>query len=345
MTTDMVPVELDQVAVPDAENARSALAHYLGTGDLSKLAPEQRAALYLEVCRSLRINARTRPLDWIEFYDNETKQKKLTLYPNKSCTDQLAYLHRIRVRTTEEKITGTLFKVAVLGTMPDGRTEENVAYVDLTDAQGQTLRGQRYGNALMKCHTKAKRRLILGMVGMSIPDDDGLPGARRVVVDAGGNIIERPTAEQRYLADNPHAARAIGEPTFEDLRGEGRGTRVETGFEDEPDLPVHPDPGLPARTGPRPTFKPTDEEVNHWLRSWHAAVKDLSLDDDDARHTFVEQWTNGRTRSLRNFFASATEYQANDLLGHVRALMEDEKRALLEQAGTNPEDEQPLEAF
>ena len=214
MTTDIVRVDLDDIAMPDAESARSALDHYLGTGDLSRLQPEQRAALYLEVCRSLNINARTRPLDWIEFYDPETKGRKLTLYPNKTCTDQLAYLHKIRVRLVEEKTVGTLFKVVVEGTMPDGRQETNVAYLDLTDAQGQPLRGQRYGNALMKCHTKAKRRLVLGMVGMSIPDDDSLPKARRVYVDAGGNVIEHPTAEQRALAERPEMARVIGEPTL-----------------------------------------------------------------------------------------------------------------------------------
>jgi len=194
MTTELVHIDPDDVAMPDAESARSALDHYLGTGDLGGLPSAQRAALYLEVCRSLGINPRTRPLDWIEFYDPETKGKKLVLYPNKTCTDQLAYLHKIRVRLVEEKTVGTLFKVVVEGTMPDGRQETNVAYLDLTDAQGQPLRGQRYGNALMKCHTKAKRRLVLGMVGMSIPDDDSLPKARRVYVDAGGNVIK--TAQQ-----------------------------------------------------------------------------------------------------------------------------------------------------
>src|SRR6185295_3788720 len=92
MSTDLARIDPSDVTAPDVDDSRSALAHYLGTGDLSKLVPEQRAALYLEVCRSLAINPRTRPLDWIEFYDPETKGKKLVLYPNKTCTDQLAYL-------------------------------------------------------------------------------------------------------------------------------------------------------------------------------------------------------------------------------------------------------------
>lgn len=332
MSTDLIRVEDADVITPDTDDARSALAHYLGTGDLSKLVPEQRVALYLEVCRSLSINPRTRPLDWIEFYDSETKAKKLVLYPNKTCTDQLAYRHRIRTETVDEKITGTLYKVAVRGTMPDGRTEDNVAYVDLTDAQGQTLRGQRYGNALMKCHTKAKRRLVLGMVGMSVPDDDTLPGVRRVVVDGGGNIIEHPSPEQRYLAEHPHAARVIGEPTFEDHAS------VETGLEDEPELHPRADPGRPARTGPRPTFKASDEEIKRWLGAWFAAVKGTSLDDDAARARYVAQWTaaewpaNKQTDSLRTAFARMTTAEVTDFLAHLRAVCDDERKALLEDA-------------
>jgi hypothetical protein len=340
MTTDIVRVDPDDIALPDAESARSALDHYIGTGDLSRLQPEQRAALYLEVCRSLRINARTRPLDWIEFWDPETKAKKLTLYPNKTCTDQLAYLHKIRIRLVDEKTVGTLFKVVLEGTMPDGRQETNVAYLDLTDVQGQPLRGQKYGNALMKCHTKAKRRLVLGMVGMSIPDDDSLPRARRVYVDAGGNVIERPTDEQKYLAEQPRVAGVIGEPTLEST---ARG--VETGLEDEPDLPVRDEPA-PRRSGARASFKPSAETVKRWLGAWFAAVDDTSLDDDDARHRFVEQWTSQypegiRTDSLRTFFEHATEMQAADLLAHVRVLADEEKKekARLVAEATNAADE------
>ena len=337
MTTELVRVDPDDVTIPDPTDARSALDHYLGTGDLGRLAAAQRAALYLEVCRSLGINPRTRPLDWIEFYDPETKGKKLVLYPNKTCTDQLAYLHKIRVRMVEEKTVGTLFKVVLEGTMPDGRQETNVAYLDLTDSQGQPLRGQKYGNALMKCYTKAKRRLILGMVGMSVPDDDAMPRARRVVVDAGGNIIERPTAEQRALAADPGMAAVIGEPTLEDHAD------VETGLEDEPTQRPRPTREATSSAGPRPVFTPSAEDVKRRLGAWFAAVRHTSLDDDDARHRFVEQWTSQytdglRTHSLRQFFEHATEQQAADLLAHVRAITDDEKRMLLEDM-TNSADE------
>lgn len=339
MTTEIVRVDPDDIALPDAESARSALDHYLGTGDLSRLQPEQRAALYLEVCRSLRINARTRPLDWIEFWDPDTKAKKLTLYPNKTCTDQLAYLHKIRVRLAEEKTVGTLFKVVLEGTMPDGRQETNVAYLDLTDAQGQPLRGQKYGNALMKCHTKAKRRLVLGMVGMSIPDADSLPRSRRVYVDAGGNILERPTAEQRALGERPEMARVIGEPTFEDTAA-----GVLTGFEDEPDLPVRDDV-RPARPGPRPTLKASAEDIARWRGRWHATVAGTSLADDDARHRFIQQYTDGRHAGLSAMLPTLTERQAEELLSYVEMLASEEKKAVLLADLTNAAEEDEERAF
>jgi len=339
VTTELVHIDPDDIALPDAASARSALDHYLGTGDLGRLPSAQRAALYLEVCRSLAINPRTRPLDWIEFYDPETKGKKLTLYPNKTCTDQLAYLHKIRVRLVEEKIVGTLYKVVLEGTMPDGRQETNVAYLDLTDAQGQPLRGQKYGNALMKCHTKAKRRLVLGMVGMSIPDDDSMPRSRRVYVDAGGNIIEHPTAEQRALAERPDMARVIGEPTFEDTAG-----GVETGFEDEPDLPVRDDPG-PARTGVRPTFKRDPKQVERWLGAWHGIVKGTPYEDPDERHKWFRQWTAlldwpqaKQTDSSTAFFARCSDDEAADLLARIRLVKEQDRADLLADA-TNAADD------
>lgn len=664
-------VHPDDISAPNSDDARAALTHYTATGDVSRLASELRAALYLEVCRSIGLNSRTRPLDWIEFYDPETKGKKLCLYPNRTCTDQLAYLHRIRVRTVEEKMTGTLYKVVLEGTMPDGRSETNVAYLDLTDNQGQPLRGQKYGNALMKCHcvpldteiltrdgfrryddvregdevlaydldadacvwtpllavsvfrehtsrmirlqtvggqfavactedhswaiatppyiprgrsdgsrgprgpyltrgpvrrlvdasaintgqkivlaaaepgpvdgiltpveaavlgwavtdgtikrvgnsvrvgicqskeqnfemirglvgavspgtkelvsaartrtfpngrtyetlpqhwwyissavtraifdragfhdrsdlpkivtrlssqarkamlqafmlaegtdrgifyngdphileafqilcalegkatgrlirhtetvwrqivkktrhvagnallrvelpsepvwcpttaygtwvmrqdglvtitgnTKAKRRLILGMVGMNVPDPEHLPRHRMVTVDGGGNILEHPTAEQRALAERPDMARAIGEQTFEDHAD------LATGFEDEPELPVRPDPGTPPRTGPRPTFRASEDEIKRHLGAWFAAVRGTSLDTDPERARYVTQWTAGiwpeakQTDSLRTFFARATAAEAGELLAHTRAIVEGERQAVAE---------------
>lgn len=348
MTTDLARQFDDSntgLAVAEQEQASAAILHYLGTGDLSKLTGEQRAALYRRTCDSLGINSLTRPFDWIEFYDPETKGKKLTLYPRSACADQLAYQHRIRVRVVEEKIVGTLFKVVVEGTMPNGRSETNVAYLDLTERDGSQLKGQRLGNAFMKAHTKAKRRLVFGMVGMMAPPDvEELQQARVVYLDGRGNVLDAPNEEQKALAADPKMAKAIGEPIFEDVPLEA------APIAEGPDQRPRPeDLEHPRREGPRPSFRASDEDVKRWQGAFFAAVKGLSLDTDDARHALVLAWTRDelewpegkRTDSLPTMFARMTEAEAGDFLAHVRALMDDERSELLRQSHENMPDPEP----
>lgn len=325
--------------IAEPEQTASALSHYLATGDLSKLSGEERAALYVDTCRSLGINARTRPFDWIEFYDPETKGKKLTLYPNRSCAEQLRRQHQISVRIVSEEIVGKLFKVVVEGRRPNGVTDTATSYVPLTDRDDRPLVGQRLANAFMKGQTTAKRRLTFSMVGMySPPEIEDLQRARVVTVDGRGNILDHPTDEQRYLAENPGAAKALGEPIFEDL---------EIGESDLPSQEVRPDElERPKREGLRPTFRSSDETVKRWLGAWFATVKGLSLDSDEARARYVSDWTNEwpenkRTDSLRSFFARCTDAEASDFLAHVRALCDDEKEELLRQSHENMPDPEP----
>jgi hypothetical protein len=315
------------VAAADPEQAEAALLHYLGTGDLSQLTGEQRKALYKRTCDSLGINSLTRPFEWVEFYDPETKGKKLVLYPRAACADQLAYQHRIRVEVLEEKIVGTLFKVEMRGHLPNGRTETNVAYLDLTDRDGKPLRGQRLGNAYMKARTKAKRRLVFGMVGMMAPPDvEDLQQVRVVTVDGSGNVIEAPTEEQRYLAETPRAARAIGEPIFEDV---------------DPDAVIGPATGAhqrpraedlehPKREGPRPSFRASDEDVKRWCGAWFAIVDETPWDTKEQRAVFVANWTATvaewpeakRTDSLRTMFVRCTSDEAGFFLSQARAMVD-----------------------
>jgi hypothetical protein len=327
------------LAPVDLENGAAARAHVLATGDLSKLSNEQRLAYYLLVCESLGLNSLSRPFDWLVL------DERLVLYPNKSCAEQLRRQHQISIKPTRKEIVGDLFVFEVEGRTPNGRTDFASKYVSLKDKYGKALVGNKLGDAFAKAETGAKRRLVLSMVGLaSPPDPDELEHVRYVVVDGTGRVIENPTDEQLALARDPRMAAAIGEPTYETTARASdstfaSGSVSQAARSDELERP------RPSPLGPRPSFKPTDKDVTRWLGAWFAAVKGLSLDDDDERHRFVEQWTDGRTRSLRNFFASATERQAADLLAHVRALMEDEKRILLEHAEPGPEDDEPTEAF
>jgi len=353
VTTDLAPNEERALATTDDE-AAAALAHVLGTGDLHQLTNEQRVGHYLALCRSLGINSLSRPFDWIEFEDYESRTKKLVLYPNKSCAEQLRRAHEISVRIVRKEPVGDLFVVELEGTTPSGRVGFASKYVSVIDRQGQRLRGQRLGNAYMKAESGALRRLTFSMVGLGgLPDPDELQRARMVVVDGTGAVVEQPTEEQRYLADVPAAATAIGAPTYESTAAaSGADAPVPSTAEQA----ARPDdvarPATPA--GPRPSFKPTKAQVDGWLRRWFAIVDGSSLDSDDARGRFVEQWTAGyvpglRTDSLRAFFSHATARQADDLLAHVEALVDDEKRAndeaLAEARGDEPNDDDDERPF
>lgn len=310
----------------------TALAHVLGTGDLAQLSNEERVGHYIRVCRSLALNPLSRPFDWIFFKDPDGSEK-LALYPNQSCAAQLRRQHQIRIACTRRETVGEMFVVEVKATTPDGREDFATKYVPLTNRYGR-LTGQQYANALMKAETGAKRRVTLSMVGLAVPGDpDETPGWRPVIVDGTGMIIRHPSPEQRYLAEHPEAARAIGEPVFEDAQVEEDPVAVSQAVRPEEVAPP------PKRTGPRPSFRPSDEDVKRWLGAWFAAVKGLSLEPDEERHRFVRQWTatagwpeGKQTDSLRTAFGRMTADEAADFLAHVRAACEAERDALLEHA-------------
>lgn len=323
------------VTIADPEAAAGALAHVLGTGDLSQLSNEERVAHYLRLCRSLGLNPLSRPFQWIEFYDPQTKGKRLTLYPDRSCAEQLRRQHQISVRVVRREQVGGLFVVEVEGHTPGGRVGTASKYVPVTytDQGGTTrpLAGQQLANAYMKAETGALRRLTFSMVGLASPPEmEELARPKVVTVDAHGRVLENPTDEQRYLAEQPRAARAIGEPVFEDM---------DVPDFDGPSQAVRPDElETPKREGPPPTFRASDEDVERWQARWFANVRGLSLDSDEARHAFVAAWTRDelewpkakQTDSLATFFRRATNDEAEAFLQHVWALMDDEKRAALE---------------
>jgi hypothetical protein len=290
---------------------------------LSKLTNEQRVAHYLRLSRSLGLNPLSRPFDWIQF------DGKLALYPNQSCAAQLRRQHQIRIEVTRREPVGEMFCVEVKGTTPDGREDFATKYVPLSNKYGR-LAGQDYANALMKCETGAKRRLTFSMVGLAVPPDpeEATVGWKPVIVDGTGMVIRHPSPEQRYLAEHPTAAAAIGEPVFEDAP-------IPEDDQSAVSQAVRPEElERPKQPRARPTFRPTKEQVDAWLRAWFAAVKGSSLEPDDARARYTRQWTAGegwpegkQTDSLRMAFGRMTEREAADFLAHVRALVEDEKRA------------------
>jgi hypothetical protein len=316
-----------------AEEAKEALILH---NDIGKLLPKQRIGYVLALCRAHGLDPLTQPF-LVLLIDG-----RHVLYPTAKCAEQIRRRHQISPRLVRKERVGDLWCVEVEGRRPNGTSDFATKYVSLRDRDGKPLAGQKLADALHKCETGAKRRLTFSMVAIpGVGDEDG--PYRRVWMAADGTILEHPTEEQKYLIDHPRSARIAGYRTITDEATPDDspvGVAQQTPTADELARPRRPD-------GPAPTFKPSAEDVRRYLGAWFASVKGTSLDDDDARHRFVRQWTAQypegiRTESLRDFFEHATERQAGDLLAHVRVIAEEERAAA---AGTQEdldEEERPF---
>lgn len=306
--------------------------------DVARLTPAQRVGWFLRRCADAGLSPYSTPFDFL------TLDGKVVAYPNARCAEQLRRLHQISIRVIRREDVGDLHVVEVEARTPSGRTDTASKWVPIVgygrDGKQYPLRGQKLADAYAKAETGAKRRVTFSLGGLGgMPDVEDAAGARRVFMDADGNIIERPTEEQKYLIEHPRAARAAGYRTLAD------GDISEAPLPGVDQMPRPEDLAPPERPdGPAPTFKPSAEDVKRYLGAWFASVKGTSLDDDDARHRFVEQWTSQydegiRTDSLREFLEHATERQAGDLLAHVRVIADGEKRDRLVADATNAADE------
>jgi hypothetical protein len=183
------------VAVP---TVAEAIEKVLIQGDLSPLSPEQRVAYYNACCKSLGLNPLTSPFTYIAFkeYDNDSGsgQAKLQLYANKSCTEQLRKIHGVSVIQSQKEITDdyAIYEVQVQDRTL--RMDSAVGIVPLFKftREGKKPLGMRErANAIMKAHTKAKRRATLSICGLAFLDESELDTMRVVGgVSPEGRVYE-----------------------------------------------------------------------------------------------------------------------------------------------------------
>lgn len=143
-------------------------------GDLAELSNEERTQYFLSLCKSLGLNPATKPFTWIVL------NGKLTLYATRNCTDQLRAIHRVNVTITERgalNVAGVqlpdVYVVKSHAALPDGRTDESIGAVSIRGLVGEDL-----ANSIMKCETKAKRRVTLSICGLSFIDESELDTVR-----------------------------------------------------------------------------------------------------------------------------------------------------------------------
>jgi hypothetical protein len=223
-------------------NGDAIMERVLLAGDLARLTPAERVRYYGETCRSLGLNPLTQPFQYLLL------NGKLQLYATKAATDQLRKHHGISITDLQEQLTDAgVFKVTATAVDAHGRTDRDMGAVSVAG-----LRGEALCNAMLKCVTKAKRRVTLSICGLGWLDElevDSIPDARRVVVDTTTGEI----ATEDMPAAMPLARQAV--PPW-------------------PDLPPRAPVGQPARTRSRevPEGKRWSEAQLAWF--W-ASLGDL----------------------------------------------------------------------
>jgi hypothetical protein len=153
----------------------AALEAYIAAGDIGRLNPEQRIALYRSVCQSLGLNELTQPFQYLNL------SGKTVLYATKSCTEQLRQIHGVSVIEMRQERVDDCLIVTVSVRDRTGREDIATGAVSLAGLKGEAL-----SNAFMKAETKAKRRATLSVCGLAVLDEsetDSIAGAARVMVE------------------------------------------------------------------------------------------------------------------------------------------------------------------
>lgn len=178
-------------------------------GDLAKLTPQERVTYYKDVCESLGLNPLTRPFEYI------TLNGKLVLYARRDCADQLRRLHRISVEILSQKADGELYIVQARARAPNGRTDEDMGAVTIG-----RLTGEMRANAVLKCVTKAKRRVTLSICGLGFLDEtevDDIDVPPIEPADTTAMLDQFAAGEELSLLDQARAASLRGSDAYRDF--------------------------------------------------------------------------------------------------------------------------------
>lgn len=143
----------------------SELERLVVGGDLSVLDPAAKARHYLQVCAAMGLNPTTKPLEYIRLNGKEV------LYAKRDCTDQLRKIHDVRIEITARERHEDLYVVTARASLSSGRSDESIGAVPLGGLKGENL-----ANAIMKCETKAKRRVTLSICGLGMLDESEVEG-------------------------------------------------------------------------------------------------------------------------------------------------------------------------
>jgi hypothetical protein len=187
-------------AIQKAPEPGALAAQIVIQGDLSQLSDHQLSTYYVQLCDSLALNPSTRPFTMLKL------NGKLVMYANRDCCDQLRKRDKVSVRIVKREEAGELLIITAQAQLPDGRVDEAIGALPLGKLQGEAR-----ANALMKCETKAKRRVTLSICGLGFMDeseveaalseDHGTNGERMSPhAGPGESVTDAPKQSDRYDA-------------------------------------------------------------------------------------------------------------------------------------------------
>ena len=128
--------------------------------DISKLSTSEKLTFYNKICESVGLNPLTKPFAFLKLQGREV------LYATKDCTEQLRKIHGVSIQVISKGFVGDMYEVHVKAKDKQGKEDEELAYIVTKGLMGNDL-----ANAMMKCLTKAKRRVTLSICGLGMLDE------------------------------------------------------------------------------------------------------------------------------------------------------------------------------
>lgn len=183
-------------------------------GDLAVLTQDERFNYYVDVCKSLQLNPLTQPFGYVSL------EGKMVLYAKKDCAEQLRKIHGVGITSLKRTIDGDYCYVDVTAQDKYGKVDASTGVLYMCKRNGsnwEAFKGKERADAIMKCETKAKRRVTLSICGLSMPDEseimnlDGakvLKQAEAVTAEALEKVEEKPVTAPQTAQTAPSAPKA-----------------------------------------------------------------------------------------------------------------------------------------
>jgi hypothetical protein len=188
-----------------------AIEQILIKGDLAPMNDAQRLVYVKSLCKAMGISILFQPFDYIKF------DGKVQLYANRKCTDQLRKKHKISIKIVKREFDDGLYIVTAQASMGN-RADEAVGAIAIKGLQGLAK-----ANALMKCETKAKRRVTLSIMGLGMLDETEIQDAlereekiaQELKIEETSAQLAQTAGEPEFVTERPAPSMESGAPPTE----------------------------------------------------------------------------------------------------------------------------------